>query len=239
MNTLTVNLHLMMVSFYRPTAERGTASSYEGQRLPLGPYAVAIQVALPRLRPGRGAGAARRRGRARTLLRPEDMLEAIARQGERLALVLLGDVNYLTGQAFDMARHHPRGPRSRRHRGLRPRPRRRKPRLPAPRRRAGLRGVVLVQVPQRRTRDARRRLRARAARARAAGFPASRAGGATTRPPGSRWGRGFEANGRARRVGSSPIRPSSPAGRAAGLDGPLRCGGDDRAAPEVRAADRL
>jgi kynureninase len=37
------------------------------------------------------------------VLRPEDVLEAVARQGEEAALVLLGNVNYLTGQAFDVA----------------------------------------------------------------------------------------------------------------------------------------
>ena len=151
MNTLTVNLHLMMVSFYRPTAG-ATASSSRRSAFPSDRYAFASQVRFHGFDPAEAlVPLAPRPGE--DLLRPEDLLEAIERQGERLALVLLGNVNYLTGQAFDVAAITRAGHGVGATRGLRPRPRRRKSRLPAPRRRAGLRGLVLVQVPQRRARE--------------------------------------------------------------------------------------
>ena len=101
MNTLTVNLHLLMVSFYRPTPRRHRIL-YEGSAFPSDRYAFASQVRFHGFDPAEAlAPLSPREGE--DLLRPEDLLEAIGRQGERLALVLLGDVNYLTGQAFDVA----------------------------------------------------------------------------------------------------------------------------------------
>ena len=101
MNTLSVNLHLMMVSFYRPTATRHRILM-EGGAFPSDQYAVASQVrfhgydpaeAIIELFPREGE----------STLRPEDILERIEREGEALALVMIGNVNYLTGQAFDVA----------------------------------------------------------------------------------------------------------------------------------------
>jgi len=99
MNTLTVNLHLMMVAFYRPTKARHLIL-VEASAFPSDQYAVASQVrwhgyapedAVVELRPRDGE----------SLLRHEDILSAIERAGERLALVMLGNPNYLTGQVFD------------------------------------------------------------------------------------------------------------------------------------------
>jgi len=100
MNTLTVNLHLMMVSFYRPTAGRQRIL-YEGSAFPSDRYALASQVRFHGFDPAEAlVPLAPRPGEH--VLRPEDVLGAIGREGERLALVLLGNVNYLTGQAFDI-----------------------------------------------------------------------------------------------------------------------------------------
>lgn len=100
MNSLTVNLHLMMVSFYRPTAERFCILAERGA-FPSDRYAVESQVrchgfdphhALIELAPRAGED----------LLRPADILEAIERAGSSLALVMLPAVQYLTGQVFDL-----------------------------------------------------------------------------------------------------------------------------------------
>ncbi|MBK8915471.1 MAG: kynureninase [Phycisphaerales bacterium] len=100
MNGLTVNLHLLMVSFYRPTSER-FAILVEDAAFPSDTYALQTQIrfhgrdpadALIRLAPRAGEHT----------LRTEDILERIERSGPQLALVMLGGVNFLTGQAFDM-----------------------------------------------------------------------------------------------------------------------------------------
>lgn len=101
MNSLTVNLHLLMVSFYRPTASRFRVLIERGA-FPSDRYAVESQVrfhgfdpatALIELGPREGED----------LLRAEDIERAIERAGETLALVLFPGVQYLTGQAFDLA----------------------------------------------------------------------------------------------------------------------------------------
>jgi kynureninase len=100
MNTLTVNLHLLMVSFYRPASAR-TRILYEGSAFPSDRYALASQVRFHGLDPAKALVPLEPRP-GEDVLRPDDVLDAIAREGERLALVLIGNVNYLTGQAFDV-----------------------------------------------------------------------------------------------------------------------------------------
>ncbi len=128
MNSLTVNLHLLMVSFYRPTTQRYKIVIEKGA-FPSDQYAVQSQILfhqqisdskfkiqnskenpqskiqnpklewLIELAPRAGE----------TCLRIEDIEQAIIENGDSIALILLGGVNYYTGQAFDMRRITERG----------------------------------------------------------------------------------------------------------------------------------
>ena len=102
MASLTINLHLLMASFYRPTRQRYSIL-IEAGAFPSDRYAMAAQLrhhdrdpsdALVQVAPREGE----------SCLREEDIEAAISREGERLALVLLPGVQYLTGQCLDLAR---------------------------------------------------------------------------------------------------------------------------------------
>lgn len=101
MNSLTANLHLMLVSFYRPTATRNRILIERGA-FPSDRYALASQLRFHGFDPDVNlVELAPRDGRA-TL--DTDEVEAVIRaEGERLALVLLPGVQYYSGQAFDIA----------------------------------------------------------------------------------------------------------------------------------------
>ena len=97
MNSLTVNLHLLMLSFYRPTRARH-AIVIEDSAFPSDSYAVRSQAALHGFDPETAVIRLRPRADEDTL-RTEDVLAAL---DDRVALVLLGGVNYLTGELMDI-----------------------------------------------------------------------------------------------------------------------------------------
>ncbi|NJC66908.1 kynureninase [Planosporangium flavigriseum] len=100
MNTLTVNLHLLLVSFYRPRGERNRIV-IEDTAFPSDSYAVRSQARFHGLDPDEAVVRLRPRPGEDTL-RTEDIVDYLAREGDRVALVLLGGVNYLTGELMDI-----------------------------------------------------------------------------------------------------------------------------------------
>jgi kynureninase len=100
MNTLTVNLHLLLVSFYRPSGER-RAILLERGAFPSDRHAVESQVRHHGLDPGRDLIEVEPRA-GEDLLRTGDIIERIERDGPRIATVLLPGVQYLTGQVLDI-----------------------------------------------------------------------------------------------------------------------------------------
>ncbi|MEQ1745410.1 MAG: kynureninase [Saprospiraceae bacterium] len=100
MNTLTVNLHLMMVSFYRPTRQRYKIIMEAGA-FPSDQYAMESQARWHGFDPNEAiVEIAPRPGE--DSLRTEDIVATIEREGEHTALVMFSGVNYYTGQFFDL-----------------------------------------------------------------------------------------------------------------------------------------
>jgi kynureninase len=91
MNSLTVNLHLMMATFYRPAGDRRRIL-VEDNAFPSDSYAVRSQAAFHGLDPDQDV----------VRVRAGAILDHLASAGERIALVLLGGVNYLTGEVLDI-----------------------------------------------------------------------------------------------------------------------------------------
>src|SRR5207245_2070920 len=100
MNSLTVNLHLMMATFYRPTKSRFKLLMEE-PAFPSDTYAIKTQIihhgldskdALVLVRPRKGE----------FTIRTEDFIELIAKHADQLAVVIIGAVNFFSGQLFDI-----------------------------------------------------------------------------------------------------------------------------------------
>ncbi len=98
-HSLTTNLHLLMVSFYQPKGKR-TKILCEAKAFPSDQYALESQVKFHGLSNEHLVEIAPRKGE--NLIRLEDILAKIEELGNELALVMIGGVNYYTGQLFDM-----------------------------------------------------------------------------------------------------------------------------------------
>ena len=101
MNALTVNLHLLMVSFYRPTPARHKILIEQGA-FPSDQYVVDSQARFHGYDPAEAVVELGPRDGEHTL-RTEDIAAWLDEHGHEVALVLLGGVNYYTGQALDVA----------------------------------------------------------------------------------------------------------------------------------------
>uniref|UniRef100_A0A669C8Q9 Kynureninase n=1 Tax=Oreochromis niloticus TaxID=8128 RepID=A0A669C8Q9_ORENI len=102
MNGLTVNLHLLLLSFYKPTETRHKIL-LENKAFPSDHYAVESQIRLRGLDPKDSMLLLSPKPGEDTL-KTEDILEVIEKQGDSIAVVMFSGVQYYTGQLFDMAR---------------------------------------------------------------------------------------------------------------------------------------
>ena len=102
MNSLTTNIHLLFVSFYRPTKQRYKIIS-EAKMFPSDRYMLETQVQFHGFDPDDAIIEVAPRAGER-LIREEDILAAIEANADELALVFFGGVNYFTGQLFNMPR---------------------------------------------------------------------------------------------------------------------------------------
>jgi kynureninase len=101
MNSLTVNLHLMMATFYRPTKSRFKILMEE-PAFPSDTYAIKTQIAHHGFDPDDALVLARPRD-GEVTVRQDDIEALLEKQGDEIALVLMAGVNFFTGQLFDIA----------------------------------------------------------------------------------------------------------------------------------------
>ena len=100
MNSLTVNLHLMLATFYRPTKSRNKILMEE-PAFPSDTYAIKSQIIHRGLDPKDALILARPR-KGEFTVRTEEIVDLIERHRDRLAVVMIGAVNFFTGQLFDI-----------------------------------------------------------------------------------------------------------------------------------------
>jgi kynureninase len=101
MNSLTVNLHLMMATFYRPTKSRFKLLMEE-PAFPSDTYAIKTQIIHHGLDPKDTLVLVRPR-KGEFTIRTEDFIELIAKHADQLAMAIIGAVNFFSGQLFDIA----------------------------------------------------------------------------------------------------------------------------------------
>lgn len=102
MNSLTVNLHLLMATFYQPTKSR-CKILMEEPAFPSDTYAIKSQIVHHNFEPNESLVLARPREGEFTI-REEDIEEALEKNGHQIALVFFAGVNFFTGQLFDISR---------------------------------------------------------------------------------------------------------------------------------------
>lgn len=100
MNSLTVNLHLMMATFYRPTHSRFKILM-EDPAFPSDTYAIKTQIMYHGLDPKDALILARLR-KGEFTIRTEDIVALVEKHADQLAVVMFAGVNFFTGQLFDI-----------------------------------------------------------------------------------------------------------------------------------------
>ena len=103
MNSLTVNLHLMMATFYRPTKSRFKILM-DDPAFPSDTYAIKTQLVHHGLDPNDALVLARPR-KGEFTVRREEIVDLIEKHGDQLAVVVIGAVNFFSGQLFDIGVH--------------------------------------------------------------------------------------------------------------------------------------